>query len=84
MFINKNDGKYNLCGERVREFRKALPVKVSQRALADRLCNLGLSISKQAISRIEEGTRFVTDIELYYLAKALECTVEDLLGIERP
>ena len=80
MFINKSvDGRNNLCGEHVTRFRKAL--HFSQRELADRLQLLGLDVDKNAIQRIEAGRRFVTDIELVILAKALNVTVYDLLGI---
>ena len=80
MFINKSvDGRNNLCGEQVTRFRKTL--HFSQRELADRLQLLGLDVDKNAIQRIEAGKRFVTDIELVILAKALNVTVYDLLGI---
>lgn len=80
MFINKNiDGGNNICGKKVAEFRKAM--KKSQRQLADALQILGLDVDKNAIQRIEAGKRFVTDIEIVYLCKALGITVNELLGI---
>ena len=80
MFINKNiDGGNNFCGKKVAEFRKAM--KKSQRQLADALQILGLDVDKNAIQRIEAGKRFVTDIEIVYLCKALGITVNELLGI---
>ena len=78
MFINKNsDGKNNICGVNVYNYRKALGI--SQRILADKLQILGLDIDKNAIQRIEAGKRFVTDIELIYLSEALKVSVEELL-----
>ena len=69
MFINKShDGRNNICGIKVALLRKA--EGVSQRELADRLQRLGLDVDKNAVQRIESGQRFVTDIELGYLAKA--------------
>ena len=69
MFINKTtDGMNNLCGKNIAKYRKAM--KLSQRELADRLQILGLVIDKNAIQRMESGQRFITDIELVYLAKA--------------
>lgn len=69
MFINKTpDGRNNICGAKVALLRKA--DGISQRELADRLQRLGLDVDKNAVQRIESGQRFVTDIELGYLAKA--------------
>lgn len=78
MFTNKSgDGRNNLCGTRVAKYRKSL--NKSQRELADALQLLGLDVDKNAIQRIEAGKRFVTDIEIVYLAKVLNVTYEDLL-----
>lgn len=52
---------------------------LSQRALADRLQREGLDVDKNAVQRIESGQRFVTDIELKYLSKALDITLQELL-----
>lgn len=81
MFINKsNDGRNNLCGSQVAIYRKKM--KKSQRELADALQLLGLDVDKNAIQRIEAGKRFVTDIELVYLAKVLNVSYEALLCIK--
>lgn len=78
MFINKTkDGRNNVCGENVAKFRKEK--HISLRELADLLQLAGLDVDKNAIQRIESGQRFVTDIELIYLAKVLEKTYIDLL-----
>lgn len=78
MFTNKaTDGRNNICGVQIAKYRKSLGK--SQRALADTLQILGLDVDKNAIQRIEAGKRFVTDIELVYIAKALNVTYEDLL-----
>lgn len=78
MFINKStDGKNNICGTQVAKCRKEM--KKSQRELADELQLLGLDVDKNAIQRIEARKRFVTDIELVYLCKALNITLEELL-----
>ena len=79
MFINKTaSGHNNICGQQVAHYRKALGK--SQRQLADMLQLAGLDVDKNAIQRLEAGKRFVTDIELVYLAKVLHVTFEDLLG----
>ena len=80
MFINKTDKGYqNLCGAVVEKRRKEL--KKSQRELADMLQIAGLDIDKNAVQRIEARKRFVTDIELVYLAKVLDVTYEALLSV---
>ena len=81
MFTNKtNDGRNNLCGVAVARHRKAM--NKSQRELADMLQLLGLDVDKNAIQRIEAGKRFVTDIELVYLAQASNVPYEELLSKE--
>lgn len=81
MFINKgSNGDNNICGRKVAECRKNLGR--SQRQLADTLQLLGLDVDKNAVQRIEAGKRFVTDIEVVFLSKALNVTVNELLGLE--
>ena len=80
MFKNKNNGKNNLCGERVRALRAAYPTKLSHRALADKMQLLGIDVDKNAIQRIECGKRFVTDIELKAFAEVFGVGVEELLA----
>ena len=79
MFTNKaENGRNNLCGTVVVKRRKEMGK--SQRQLADLLQIAGLDIDKNAIQRIESGQRFVTDIELTYLAKVLNLSFASLLG----
>lgn len=78
MFINKDaDGNNNICGRQVAALRKQLGK--SQRQLADALQLAGLDVDKNAIQRLECGKRFVTDIELTYLAKVLGVSYQELL-----
>lgn len=78
MFINKsNVGTNNLIGKRLAEKRKEM--RLSQKKFADRLQLLGLDVDKNAIQRIECGKRFVTDIELTYICKALDTDPNELL-----
>ena len=79
MFKNKNDGKNNLCGEKIRALRLQSPTKLSQRALADKMQLIGIDVDKNAIQRIECGKRFVTDIELKAFAVVFGIGVEDLI-----
>ncbi len=80
MFINKAvNGENNICGKKVAELRKQM--RKSQRELADSLQLLGLDVDKNAVQRIEAGKRFVTDIELVFLSRALKVSVNELLGL---
>ncbi len=78
MFINKSaDGLNNICGRNIAELRKSM--KLSQKALADRMQLVGIDIDKNAIQRIECGKRFVTDIEIVAFSKVFSVDYEDLL-----
>lgn len=80
MFLNKApDGTNNISGKQIAKFRKE--AGMSQRQLADALQILGLDVDKNAVQRIESGQRFVTDIELVYLSKALKKPIEQLLKL---
>lgn len=80
MFKNKNEGFNNISGERIAELRKNSKVKMSQRALADKMQLAGIDMDKNAIQRIECGKRFVTDIELLAFARIFDVSADYLLG----
>ncbi len=65
----------NMVGNRVREFRIAR--KMSQQRLSDKLETIAVYICRGSVSRIEDGTRTVSDIELYGLSKILGVPVGD-------
>ena len=79
MKIYDFNGSKNICGKRVKEARQKL--KLSQENLAARLQVEGVIIERDSVSRIEIGTRFVADYELLALCKALNVSVEYLLGL---
>ena len=79
MFKNKNNGRNNLCGERIKELRIASLPKLSQRGLADKMQLIGIDVDKNAIQRIECGKRFVTDIELKAFSEIFNVGIEELL-----
>lgn len=80
MFKNRDANGYNnICGKKLKKIRENLPNHPSQRKLADILQLAGLDIDKNTIQRIECGKRFVTDIEIKAIAKALHINYEDLL-----
>ena len=80
MYKNRNDnGRCNICGEKVAQLRKSMLPKVSQRGLADLLQLKGLDVDKNAVQRIESGQRFVTDIEIVGLSQVLGKSLDELL-----
>ena len=80
MKIYDYNGRKNICGKRVREARKAC--KMSQIDLAAKLQLAGVIIERDSVSRMESGTRFVTDYELKILAQILRVDVMWLLSDE--
>ena len=66
----------NITGKRIRQLRKKR--KVSQTQLSAQLETMAVYVCRGSISRIENGVRFVTDIELQALAKVLDVSVEEL------
>ena len=77
MKIYDYNGRKNLCGDRVREARARR--KITQADLAARLQVAGVIMERDSVSRIEIGTRFVTDYELSVLSDVLGVSVEWLL-----
>lgn len=80
MKIYDYKGRKNLCGDRVREARTRR--RMTQADLAARLQVAGIIIERDSVSRIEIGTRFVTDYELMVLSKILQVSVQWLLEME--
>ena len=70
------DGKQkNLIGDKVRELRKSK--NLTQQQVSDRLETHAIYICRGSISRIEDGSRTVSDIELYGLSQVLSTPIED-------
>ena len=66
----------NLIGKNLKKLRRKF--KISQQALSDKLELLGVYICRGSISRIEDGSRTVTDIELFAIAEALGVDPKEL------
>ena len=72
------DGKkMNLIGANVEKRRKEL--HLSQRQLSEKLELYAVYVCRGSISRIEDFSRTVTDIELFALSKVLKISIEQLL-----
>ena len=78
MKIYDYHGKKNVSGERIREARQKR--RITQEALAAKIQIEGVTMERDSISRIEIGTRFITDYELMVFSKALAVPVDWLLG----
>ena len=56
-------------------------MKLTQMDLAAQLQTRNINIERDSVSRIEIGTRFVTDYEIVVLSQVLNVSVEWLLGL---
>ena len=65
----------NLVEKKVRMFRKER--RMSQQQLSDKLETLAIYVCRGSVSRIEDGSRTVTDIELYGLSQVLSVPIEE-------
>lgn len=65
----------NLIGDRLRILRRRN--RLSQQQLSERLETQAVYICRGSISRIEDKSRTVTDIELMGLAKVLGVKIQD-------
>lgn len=74
------EGKSNISGDRIRELR--LHARMSQSALAAKMQTEGVPVEQDVISRIESGTRLVTDYELLVLTRIFRTTADWLIGAD--
>ena len=70
----------NMIGKNVKRLRKEK--HLSQQELSAKLETLAIYICRGSISRIEDQSRTVTDIELYGLSIVLDTPIEDLFDLE--
>lgn len=75
--IKAPDGRNNLCGERIAQIRRSR--NLSQRKLALKMQLLGYDVDNYFIRRVENGERFVTDIDLKIFCEALEVPITEIL-----
>ena len=66
----------NLIGHKVKQLRKKH--HMSQKELSEKLEPFAVYICRGAISRIEDQSRTVTDIELYAISKIFQISIEEL------
>ena len=73
-------GRKNVSGDMIRQLRGKN--RMSQNDLAARVQVEGVMLERDSISRIESGTRFVADYELFVFAKVLGVDVASLLEFQ--
>lgn len=78
--IKAADGTNNLTGRKIAQIRKEK--KLSQRKLAAQMQLLGYDVDHYFIRRVENGERFVTDIDLVIFSKALGVPISEILSAE--
>lgn len=71
-------GRRNICGDRIREASQR--ARLSQSDLCRALQLAGVTVERDVISRIENGSRFVADFEVMAVAEILDVSVDWLLG----
>jgi transcriptional regulator with XRE-family HTH domain len=73
-------GTKNMIGARIEQKRKELGMK--QKELLARLQINGIELNSSGLSKLEGQLRSVSDFELVAIAKALDVSVDWLLGLE--
>lgn len=81
MKIYDFEGAKNISGDRIHQARTTM--RLSQADLAARMQVNGVTIEREAISKIETGDRFVADYELLTFAKVFGVSMEWLTGQAR-
>lgn len=72
--------KTNIIGARIKEARTA--ADLSQQQLSNRLELMAVYVCRGSISRIENGERAITDIEIDAISKVLNVSLDYLFGRE--
>lgn len=70
----------NIVGQRIKKAR--VQAGLSQKELSEQLELLAVYVCRGSVSRIENGSRIVTDIELDALSKVLHVSFNYLFGKE--
>ena len=68
----------NLVGHNIKKLRKKN--KMSQQELSNMLELLGVYVCRGSVSRIEDKSRTVTDIELFAISQVLNVPVTELFN----
>ena len=86
MFVFKHktsDGNCNLSGRKICVLRKNMLGEISRMQLADKMKLKGIDMDKTAIRRIENGERYITDIELKMFCEIFRVSSNYFLGLNK-
>lgn len=70
------NGRNNICGKKIECLRKSN--NLSQRKMAAKLQLAGYDVDNHFIRRIENGERFITDIELQMFSDFFHVNISEL------
>ncbi len=70
------ENKLNITGKNIKDIRKNK--KITQDELCARMQVMGYQISRSDISKLENGKRFISDIEVLGFSKVLKVSITDL------
>ena len=70
------DNRLNIAGKNIKQIRKEK--KITQEELCARMQIMGFKLSRSDISKLENGKRFINDIEIVGFADALKVSILDL------
>jgi transcriptional regulator with XRE-family HTH domain len=71
-------GENNITGKRIKKAR--VKAGLSQKILSVRLETMAVYVCRGSVSRIENGARTVTDIEIDAISKVLNVSLDELFG----
>lgn len=74
--ILSSDKSLNISGKNIKQIRK--DKKITQEDLCARMQVMDFKISRSDISKLENGKRFITDVEVVGFSKALKVSILDL------
>lgn len=75
--IIKYNGKLNVIGEKIKEYRITENLSLSQ--LSNKLLLIGIDIPKSSLQNIEVGKRVVKEYELCALCKIFNVSMEEIM-----
>ncbi|MDY2838904.1 MAG: helix-turn-helix transcriptional regulator [Treponema sp.] len=83
MYKNKLNLRNNIIGINVKRLRYSHEPYLSQNDVAVKLQTVGYNIEKNAISQLENGSRFGIDFEIIALANVFEVPLEELFSVKK-
>ena len=74
--IQSSSESLNIAGKNIKQIRKNK--KITQEDLCARMQVMGFKLSRSDISKLENGKRFINDIEIVGFSDALKVSILDL------